>query len=95
MNNSKSVIIKVYRVKPWYRELWSNASSFAVIVGFFAVGWWLDSSAMQWFAFVCAFLWMFGKSTHSIKNMSAQETADFLRDEYGVVSPKRTEEGNE
>ena len=83
---TKTVLIKLYVVKTWWRELWEDFCSFSVLVGIFGVGWFFDSSAMQWFGFFCAFLIMLSRASAVTKKMTPQETADFLRDEYGVAA---------
>lgn len=93
MSEQKSSIIHIYQKRTPARELWSDFCTFSVVVGLFGVGWWFDSAAMQWFAFVTCFLILFGRAASLSKKMDPQEAVDFLHGEYGV-SPREKDAGN-
>lgn len=84
MSEKQEIFVKLYPMRTWYRELWSDFCTFSTVAALFAVGWWFDSSAMQWFAFVTSILIIAGKANGRIKKFSPQEAADFLSAEYDV-----------
>ena len=77
-------VIKLFEVRSLAREALSDACTFAIVVGVFAVGWLFESTAMEWFGFVMVFLILFAKSSKVALKMDPQEAADFLKKEYGV-----------
>ena len=85
-NETATLIIKLYVVKSWERELWSDFCTVASVVAIFWFGWFFESSAMQWFGFVCSFLIMFGRASALTKKMTPQETADFLKEKYNITA---------
>lgn len=86
-------IVKICVSKTWHRELWSDICTFGVVAGTFGLGWWLDSSAMQWFGFVLLFVIMIGRANSQIKKFTPQEAADWLCDEYDVSPRKEPRNG--
>lgn len=93
MDEKKEALIKLYPMKTWYRELWSDFCTFATMVAIFGIGWWFDSSAMQWFGFVVALLIICGRSNARLKKFSPQEASNYLKAEYGVAPTPRGDRG--
>ncbi len=79
-------LLRIHKEPSWYRELWSDVCTFGVVLALFSVGWFFESAAMQWFAFVACFVILVGRATQKVKRCSPQEAADFIRDEYGVTA---------
>lgn len=82
--SEKTQVIRLHQQKHWLRELWSDLCTFSVIAGLFAAGYFFESSAMQWFAFIVCFMILFARANAATKKFTPQEAADFISDEYGV-----------
>ncbi len=71
--------------KPFWRQLWNIIITFVFCAGMMGLGWFLGSSAMEWFGFVAligmAFVLAGNKSTIY---KTPQQAADYLFKKYNV-----------
>lgn len=70
------------------QSLLRDAGTFCMLVACMGVGWFLDSSAMQWAGFIMFFLFIFGRVMGTAKNnqKTPQAAADWLKEKFGVVA---------
>lgn len=90
MSEKPKYLVRIYQEKTWWRLLLGDASTCAVLVALFSFGWFFESTAMAWAAFVMAFLYLIGKADSKVKKLTPQEAADFLWTEYQVTPNKGT-----
>lgn len=82
--NTEYIIITDDRL---WRSALRDVVTLASVVGIIGIGWFLDSSAMQWAGFVVAALMLIALAGASRKRRKTpQEAAKYLRDKFGVTA---------
>lgn len=90
MSDEKRVTITLVEPFSLWRSALSNLNTVATVTAIFAIGWWFESTAMQWFGFIVAMLILFARAAKLGKKFSPQEASDFLKAEYGVTPTTTT-----
>jgi hypothetical protein len=84
--------VTITLVEPFsfWRSALSNLNTVATMTAIFAIGWWFDSTAMQWFGFIVAMLVLFARAAKLGHKFTPQEASDFLKAEYSVSPATQT-----
>ena len=76
--------VLLIRESAW-QSIVSDTYSAIAAIGVMGIGWWLNSSAMQWCGFLLFWITL-AANTKDDKRRSPQDAADYLKSEYGVTA---------
>ena len=80
----------IYVFENWPTRIANDFISVCVPSSLMGIGVWLESSAMQWFGFILASLWMCSRVATVAKKstMTPQEAANRIAEKFGVVAER-------
>lgn len=83
-------LVFYYVYENWPTRVANDLMAVGVPLALMGIGVWLESGAMQWFGFVLASLWVFGRAKNAAEKsrMSPQEAANRLAEQFGVFADR-------